>query len=433
MIRRAILALLFLVPGVTVAAGANPALDPRVLESAVRRIATLVEENYVDQAQGGRLAAGLLRSLDDGEFTAYGDPRDLATALTGVLRPHDRHFLVSWSSPDQAPVDDHHDPAARAQWNEISRLGNFGFRSLATLPGNIGYLDLRYFDSVDIARPTAEAAMAFLANSDAVIVDLRENGGGEPAMVQLLCSYFFGPEPVHLNSLYWRPGNHTEEFWTLEYLPGRRLPDVPLYVLTSRRTGSAAEEFAYNVQSRKRGLVLGQVTAGAANPGDVFDAGNGFSIFISTGKAINPVTSTNWEGVGVVPDVAISSDAALDEAQLHALDRLRGEAMGPVRIRVLDWARDAIQAGRTPYPVSRSKLREYTGQYGNRNVRLEDGHLMYQRGDRPARAMIALDADLFLLKGVDGFRTRFERNQRGRIERMVDAWVEGHEEANTRQ
>jgi hypothetical protein len=185
------------------------------------------------------IAAELRRNQAGGRYDAYEAAPDLAGALTDDLRPHDRHFVVNWSQPGsggEAPGS--HSPEAQQEWREVSRLNNFGFESVTRLPGNIGYLDLRYFDDPAIAGDTALGAIAFLANTDAVIVDVRQNGGGEPGMVQLLMTPFF-EGAVHFNSLYWRAGDRTDQFWTLPHLPVPRLPDVPLYVLTSARTGSA--------------------------------------------------------------------------------------------------------------------------------------------------------------------------------------------------
>ncbi len=131
-------------------------------------------------------------------------------------------------------------------------------------------------------------------------------------MVQYLCSYFFG-EKVHLNSLYWREGDRTDEFWTLEKVNGTKMPDVPLFVLTSNYTFSGAEEFSYNMQTQKRATLIGETTGGGANPGGTRPINDNLSVFIPTGKAINPITGTNWEGVGVVPEVKVEADVALEK------------------------------------------------------------------------------------------------------------------------
>ena len=159
--------------------------------------------------------------------------------------------------------------------------------------------------------------MQVIKNTDAIIFDLRKNDGGSPDMVQYICSYFFGKK-THLNSLYWRKGNRTQEFWTLDKLPADRMPNVPLFVLTSHYTFSGAEEFAYNFKTRKRAVIVGENTGGGANPGGPIEINKYFSINVPTGRAINPITQTNWEGIGVVPDVKTVASKALTKAHLLA-------------------------------------------------------------------------------------------------------------------
>ena len=174
-------------------------------------------------------------------------------------------------------------------------------------------MDYRGFTPKRLGEETAVGAMKFLDNSDAVIIDLRKNGGGDPEMVQLICSYFLDKK-IHLNSLYWRRNDHTQEFWTLDKVDGKRMPEVPLFILTSKRTFSGAEEFCYNMQTRNRATLIGETTGGGANPGGTFNINERFSIFIPPGSAINPVTGTNWEGVGVKPEIAIDEHEAFDRA-----------------------------------------------------------------------------------------------------------------------
>jgi tetratricopeptide (TPR) repeat protein len=183
----------------------------------------------------------------------------------------------------------------------------------------VGYLKFDYFGPLPLVRETAAAAMHMLAGADAIIFDMRENGGGSPETVQFICTYLFG-ERTHLNSLYWREGDRTEEFWTLDDVPGERMPDVPVFVLTSSETFSGAEEFAYNLRTRERATLVGETTGGGANPGGGYPLAAGLGLFVPEGRAINPVTGTNWEGTGVEPHVEASAESALDVALPLARD-----------------------------------------------------------------------------------------------------------------
>ena len=184
------------------------------------------------------------------------------------------------------------------------------------MPGNIGYIDLRGFADPEAGAETVAAAMNFLANTDALIFDLRQNGGGGPEMVALISSYLFGEKPVHLNSLYWRKGDKTDDFWTKPASALKKFPDKDVYILTSNRTFSAAEEFTYNLKNLKRATIIGETTGGGANPGGTFRLTEHFGAFIPTGRAISPITKTNWEGTGVEPDVKVPKEQALKAAYL---------------------------------------------------------------------------------------------------------------------
>ena len=182
------------------------------------------------------------------------------------------------------------------------------------LPGNIGYLKFNGFASVEMCGPTTSAAMNFLASTRVLIVDLRDNTGGSPAMVAYISSYLFS-EKTHLNSLWNRNTGQTSEFWTTDDVPGRKFGgEKPVYVLTAARTFSGAEEFSYNLKSLKRALIIGETTGGGAHPVSGQKIDDHFMIAVPFARAINPITKTNWEGVGVEPDVKVPASDALSTA-----------------------------------------------------------------------------------------------------------------------
>lgn len=402
-------------------------LDPSTRTNIVQKAAALIEQQYFDEAIGAKTAEALLAKLQQGRYDEYGSALALAGALTEDLSAIDRHFRASWrdAASRSEAADNDEDP-----WEKRARRRNFGFEQVRRLPGNIGYLDLRFFDASDVARQTAVAAMTLLASAHAIIIDLRQNGGGAPEMVQFLCSYFFGPDPVHLNSLYWRAGEVTKEFWTLPELSGSRMPDMPLFVLIGPRTASAAEEFAYNMQARKRATLIGEASYGAANPGEQFPLGHGFSLFVSTGTAINPVTGKNWEEVGVRPDFKIPTADALAFTRRLALQAVQQIADSPTWKRELDWALVALTASTQPVRIEGS-LQQYAGQYGTRKIRPEGAGLEFQHGRRQKRTMTPIDHDLFILDGIEGLRIAFERKD-GRIVGFLEMWDDGSKRVNPR-
>lgn len=289
-------------------------LDAAKRTSVIEGIAREMAAGYVFPKVAEECGAHLRAKQKAGDYANMKSTGQFARALTNDVQAisKDLHIRVR-HQPEQERVEREDPRLARQQQLDQMRASNFGFNRVEIMDGNVGYVDLRAFSDLHYGRKTAAAAMEFLTNTDAIIFDLRLNGGGSPAMVQFLCSYFFG-ERTHLNSLYYRPSDTTEEFWTLEDLPGAKLPDIPLYVLTSGRTFSAAEEFSYNLSTRERATLVGDTTGGGANPGGMVSVGEGFRMFIPRGRAINPITGTNWEGVGVVPNIAVSSGKALEVA-----------------------------------------------------------------------------------------------------------------------
>jgi C-terminal processing protease CtpA/Prc len=188
----------------------------------------------------------------------------------------------------------------------------------------VGYLDLRQFSGAPEAQATAVAAMNFLGNCDALIVDLRRNGGGAPTMIQTLLSYLVEPgRRLNFNNFYEREGDRWVQYHTSPHVPGPRLAGKPIYVLTSVLTASAAEEFSYDIQTHELGTVVGAISAGAANPGGFLRISDHLAAFVATGRAVNPITKTNWEGVGVKPDVAVPPHEALRTAHVRAIEELK--------------------------------------------------------------------------------------------------------------
>jgi C-terminal processing protease CtpA/Prc len=284
-------------------------------------------ENYVFPDVAERMTQHLKNQWNQGAYAVPGSPAELAIQLTKDLQyvSHDKHLRVIYSpqviaaerkaakSNDRTLLDEE-------QLREMRRE-NFGFQELNILDGNIGYLDLRGFMDPQYARETAVSAMHYFRDADALIIDLRKNGGGSPEMIRLISSYFFSSKPVHLNSFYDRVTNQTTESWTLADIPGVRRPDLDLYILTSRQTFSAAEEFTYNLKNLKRATVIGERTAGGAHPTGSVIATDKFFVRVPKARAINPITQTNWEGTGVIPDIEVTADAALKTAYAKALEK----------------------------------------------------------------------------------------------------------------
>ena len=288
--------------------------------AAINALSRALTDGYVFPHKAADVDRALKRHIRSGVYDTVTSARAFASLLTEQLQAvtKDRHLRVRVVASDAGP----NRPAPRSpdQRLRAAREANYGFGRAEILPGNVGYLEIRGFGSwVPEARDTVARIMTSLADADALIIDLRDNGGGSPEAVAFVSSYLFGDEPVHLNSLYFRPADRTDDFYTDPKVPGRKFgPTKPVYVLTSSYTFSAAEEFTYNLQSRGRAIIVGETTGGGAHPGGMVPIGSHLAAFIPSGRAINPITKTNWEGVGVKPEVPVARDKALETAHAAA-------------------------------------------------------------------------------------------------------------------
>lgn len=307
-------------------------------DEAVEALARALLESYVFPERAAEAAKSVRARRKRGEYDKLTTGHALATTLTrdinAILR--DAHFHVRFSKEPLPERKQGEGPSAEeiAAHHEFERQVNGGFERVERLPGNIGYIEVRSFAFPERGYDATAAAMSFVSGTDALIIDIRRNGGGAPEAVAALCSYFFA-EPVHLNDLYFRPENATRQFWT-SAVPGKRYLDREIYVLTSKKTGSAAEEFAYNLQNLKRATIVGEVTWGGANPGDMVRLGDHFIAFVPTGRAINPISKTNWEGVGVKPDLEAPADDALRVAQVKLLEKQLATTRDPEARQIVE-------------------------------------------------------------------------------------------------
>jgi hypothetical protein len=342
-------------PDLTMDAGARAEL----VEAVIR----LMNQHYVFPEKAKEFEADLRGRLASNDFQSLHAAKALCRAINDRLQAvcHDKHLRLLYSH-ETLPAfgqDDKPTPETLAQQKAEMAFHNYGFQKVERLDGNVGYLELRRFCPTRLGGDTAVAAMTFLSDTDALIVDLRRNGGGEPEMIALLSTYLFpaDAEPVHLNDIYTRTDNSTHQWWTLPYVRGKRYAGKPVYVLTSRFTGSGAEEFANNLKVLKRATIVGETTAGAANPGDFHRINDHWLMFVADGRAINPVTKTNWEGVGVAPDVKVPADKALANAHAAALEKLLADQAGPAndplrarRAQVIRRALDRLRSESTKKP-----------------------------------------------------------------------------------
>lgn len=300
-----------------------------------------LKTRYIFPEVAEELSDVLRSRLTDGAYDGLAD-EPFAEVVTRDLQSvnGDKHLRLRFHvDPVQDGGEGSFDvDAHRAE----AELNGYGLARVERLPGNVGHLDTRRFYGAEIAGPAVTAAMSLLAGTDALLIDVRANGGGDPNTVALTCSYLFD-EQTHLNDVYFREGDRTQQFWTSPYVPGRRFGnEKPVWVLTGPATFSAAEDLSYSLQQQKRAKTVGERTRGGAHPRDQYKVADHLDVTISCARAINPVSRTNWEGVGVVPDIPVPASEAFSTAYRLALEHVLTLGDTGPRRTVADEARLAL-------------------------------------------------------------------------------------------
>ncbi|MEO8700050.1 MAG: S41 family peptidase [Kofleriaceae bacterium] len=309
-------------PGMT-AADIRTEIDADTPRRIVDAIGKTLNAQYVYPALAKKMAQALHAHLEHGDDQAIATGPELAFVLTHLLQEvgRDRHLRVEWQARAAPPGgDEPNDDDLRQEKEQLERI-KCGFVNVERLAGNIGYMKFDMFGRVDVCGAKATEAFAALGDVDAIIFDLRDNGGGWPQMVTYVESYLFAKR-THIYDMYDRQDNKTTPGWTNADVPGKKLATQPVYVLTAARTFSAAEAFAYDLQSAKRATIEGEVTGGGAHPTHPVPLDAHFVLMVPSARPINVVTKTDWEGTGVQPDVKVPADQALDKAKQLAADKL---------------------------------------------------------------------------------------------------------------
>jgi C-terminal processing protease CtpA/Prc len=287
-----------------------------------------ITAGYVFPERALEIDGAIRKRLAAGEYDDLDGP-SLCETVTTHLRAvcPDKHLGVRWRDEPQ-PLDLENADQGQAAFLARMRAANQGVRGFAHLEGNIGYLDIRRIADAGEGARMIGAAMELVAHTNALILDLRECLGGSPEGCTMWCSYFFPDDQTHVKDIYDRPTDTTRQYWTIAHLPAPRYLDRPVYVLTSARTFSGGEDLAYTLQAHQRALVVGETTRGGAHPTGTFPLTEHISVRVPSARATITATGTNWEGVGVAPDVDTPSEQALDVAHQDALTRTTQSANG---------------------------------------------------------------------------------------------------------
>jgi len=434
-----VIAIAAIIVGLAWAAAAQeplPTIDQNEKTQVVNGVAAAIEAKYVFPDLAKKMGDLIRLKLKDGSYTSITDPVAFAERLTADIHSvyRDGHMHVVYD-PESAGARKTEDDAAKKEEEALRqrqmRMRNYGFESAQILSGNIGYLKFDSFMDTQESFKVAVGAMAFLANCDALIIDLRQNGGGSPQMIQLLTSYFFTGDPKHLNSFHYREGDRIEQFWTQPYVPGDKLAATDLYVLTSSRSFSGAEEFTYNLKNMKRATIVGETTGGGAHPVSFETVNDHFLVGVPYARAVNPISQTNWEGTGVEPDVKVAADKALETAEVMALEKLIAKEKTERFRKSYQWAADGLKADLSPVTVEAKTLTSYVGTYGPRTITFENGALYYQREGRPKMKMIPMAADMFRFDAAKEFRLKVVVKD-GKVAGVEGHYIDGETDHNAK-
>ncbi|MBN2226126.1 MAG: S41 family peptidase [candidate division Zixibacteria bacterium] len=407
-----------------------PQIDAAMRAAIIDSVTAKFNTIYVFPDVAKDMEKYVRKRMQDKAYDTLTDQAQFCEVLTNDLLEvcHDKHLWVRYAS-DEVLKFANTDSLTDDQRKELLRrqaYDNYGFYKLERLTGNVGYLDLRAFTDASIAGETAIAAMKFLGNCNALIFDLRQNGGGSPSMIQLISSYFFN-DKQHLNSFYVRQTDSIVQFWTQEYVDGNKMVDVPIFILTSDYTFSGAEEFTYNLKNMKRATVVGETTGGGAHPVERHAFDNLHVVMsVPFGRAINPITGTNWEGTGIAPHIETPAEQALDVAHIEALKAILQNTTEENLIAGLTWTIANLEALHAPAVIDHAVMQKYAGVYGPRTIRYENGELVYQREGRLPYPMVAMSEDTFVFKDIPYFRLKVEMDGDGNPVALIGLYDDGH-------
>ncbi|RFZ92289.1 hypothetical protein D0C36_12690 [Mucilaginibacter conchicola] len=351
-------------------------LTSKQIRSIVDTVCSRVEQVYVYIDKGKQISDHLHAQLKAGAYNKYTDPNDLSVIITNDMRKvcYDGHLAVQvdGSVPKgpvtKAPANPKPEPQPKPNDEE-----NFNLKKIEILPGNVGYFRLDGFTANRDVWPVLENALHFLERSRALIFDVRYNGGGMPGTVNLLECYLFNKK-TEMNGMIDRSGKDTTHIEADPEAVKNFTLNMPIYIITSRRTYSAAEDFAYGMQSVHRAQIVGDTTGGGAHPVQTIPVGYGLSVRIPCLRSYNPYTHTNWEGTGVIPDIPCPEDSAIDVILSKVYQQVIAESTDAAEKHKYQWLKDKTDAKKVV--LAPQILQNYTGTFGRRfSLSVKDGRL----------------------------------------------------------
>jgi len=403
--------------------------DADMKKQIVEKVGEILVGSYAFPDAAKEMQRFIAGRLNNGHYHDVHNAPEFGRILTQDLRTikNDLHLQVAYGPASVRRIRDNRSQSVEVKKKALEektareRKQNFGFKELRLLEGNIGYLKLDSFSSLRPAGETCAAAMNYLANADAVILDLRTNSGGSPFMLKLISSYFI-EEDTNLGTLEWQEEGRTktEQHWNLPFVPGRTLFDKDLYILTSQSTFSAAEGFSYNMKTLKRATLIGEKTQGGGIAGEYEVINDHFIIFVPKYNSIDPITNeyNPIEGKGVRPHVEVSAGQAFLAAHLLAIQASIEKAKPLKSDHELNWIKDWLEAKSHPSKLDSGIGKSYIGQYNDKfEIDLEDGALCLRERSSYIEypgfisKLIPLSESLFVLEKIFSVRISFKTDE----------------------
>lgn len=409
-------------------------LTSAVRNEVVNAISKRLNDHYVYADTAAKMSAYITQKLKEGKYNSITGPVVFAEQLLADLRSvyADGHLLIRYDSrPENLAVmisgqNNNEDP------NRAIKEANFGFQKVEVLPGNIGYISMLSFRSDPVyGMETMKSSLRFVQYTNAIIIDLRSNGGGSQETATMLMGFFFDKK-ILVERFYNRYTKESTEYWTKPDSSFRDFWTKPIYILTSHKSFSAAEMFTYDMKTLKRATIVGETTGGGAHGQFEADVTNGFMMQVPYWTSINPVTKTNWEKVGVEPDLKTSENDALEAAETEIFKVQMQKAKTHLDSFNLAWQLEFLKTTNYPLYVDSTQLKKYVGVFGERAFSFEQGKLHYQREGRPKFELEPLGINKMKGKNNTYFKVEFLEDPDGKVNKVKVYYQDGRVEESTR-
>lgn len=433
---RSWLTAVFLCSAFTHGAQSSFSLSPAATKVLVDSLAAQIVKHYIFKDTALKMSAVLKKRLKEGCYNRINDPHTLAGMLTEDVATvyRDEHFHVEYNPGMINELNGNIDDVPKMVEEKLNkeRSKNFGFKKAEILNGNIGYLEVSSFSRLNqYSRETANAALKMLSNTRALIIDLRYGLGGSPEMINYLMGYFL-KEKTHTADVFIRSERARIAYWSAPdtTIPG--LTDLPLYILTSYRTFSAAEGLSYELQALKRATIVGETTRGGAHTVSYRALSSGFVVDLPFGRVTCPATGSNWEKTGVKPDVTVPATEAPEKAEQMILEQALGNAKNEAEKNSILWQSELLQSANHPVSYDIEKLKKLAGTYGAYRIECTENCLYYQKTGRARFLLLPMTEDVMKVKGNDSFRVVFKRDATGKVTGIETCYEDGRREIAAR-